>query len=230
MLTKTRILQIGISVALSVLRPAAACGLDISAGDVTFSKRVKSFKELRSANVIPQTLDYSCGPAALATLLSYYFRDRVTEQEIIKYLILTGNLDKIKAHKGFSLLDLKNYCKYRGYRVTGYQGDLEFFARLKQPVLVPVNIKQYDHFVILRGVKGERVFLADPAMGKMTMLTSQFKQIWKGGVGLVISKKKKRTGPLELGEDEKPVAAGSSGMTGSMSSDALGRVLQEGEF
>ena len=36
------------------------------------TKQVKSLKEMRQRQMIPQTRDYSCGAASLATLLRYY--------------------------------------------------------------------------------------------------------------------------------------------------------------
>lgn len=50
-------------------------------------KPVKNYKQIKRRNIISQSLDYSCGPASLATLLTYYFGDIVREKEIIKYLL-----------------------------------------------------------------------------------------------------------------------------------------------
>jgi predicted double-glycine peptidase len=119
-------------IAVTGLLPAAlAADLPFSSSGVSGSKRVKTLKELRSEDIIQQSLDFSCGPAALATILSYYFKDPVQEKDIIRYLLISGDVKKIKQRKGFSMLDLKRYCTYRGYQVTGYRGDLEFFAKLK---------------------------------------------------------------------------------------------------
>lgn len=213
--------------------PVRLSALDVYAPGACFSKPVKSFKELRSKDIVPQSLDYSCGPAAMATLLSYYFNDPVPEREIIRYLLMTGDLARIKARKGFSLLDLKKYCRYRGYQVTGYKGDLEFFAKLNKPVLVPVTIKDYSHFVVMRGVKDGRVFIADPAMGRMTMLVPKFLVIWQSGVGLVLSKdgeERLKEAPLALSDDEDAVKADAAALKNGIGREGLGRILGQGEF
>jgi predicted double-glycine peptidase len=164
-------------------------GLSIVVGNVRLNKKVTSLKAIRSKNVISQGLDYSCGPAALATILNYYLYDPVSEKEIITTLLKTVNLQKVIKRKGFSLLDLKRYAQSRGYNVTGYKMDLTFLKDLDKPVLVPIKVKNYKHFVVVREVVGNRVFIADPTFGNMTVKIYRFIRIWQDGVGLVIEHK-----------------------------------------
>jgi predicted double-glycine peptidase len=80
-------------------------------------------------------------------------------------------------------------------------------------------------------VKGDRVFLADPALGRMTMLAARFEKIWKDGIGLVLSKPgKEDPGPLALADDEDAVKADTEGLKSSFSADQIGRVLGKGEW
>ena len=48
----------------------------------------------------------------------------------------------------------------------------------RAPIIVPVNFAGYNHFVVFRGVYGNRVLLADPAWGNRTMLVEKFEQAW----------------------------------------------------
>lgn len=209
----------------------AAFSLDVGVGTRIY-KPVKNFKEIKTRNIVGQTLDFSCGPASLATLLSYYFQDKITEQEIIKYLLLTTDLEKVKRRKGFSLLDLKNFAKLRGYQVVGYRMDLEYLAGLNKPVLIPVDIKDYSHFVIFRGLKGERVFLADPALGNMTMKVERFLNLWQGGVGLVLSKtgENRLNSALKLSREEEAVFADPAMVRRLFGMDTIGSLYRDGEF
>lgn len=208
----------------------AAFAIQIPIGPM-INKRVKNLKAIKRQHIVSQSLDFSCGPAALATLLSYYFRDKVTENQIIKYLLLTSDLQKIKEKKGFSLLDLKNFAKMRGYKVSGYKMDLEYLIALDRPVLIPIRIKDYSHFVIFRGLKGDRIFLADPALGNMTMRTDKFLHLWTG-VGLVVSKKNKhiKESPLNLTKEEKAVFADPAITRKIFAVDAIGPIYADGEF
>jgi len=143
-------------------------------------------KEIKGRNIIHQSLDFSCGAAGLSTLMHFYLNDPVSEKEIINNILKSVDLAKVKQRKGFSLLDLKKFAEAKGYKVTGYKMDSKFLAELKTPVLVPIKFKAYQHFVIVKGTVGDRVFIADPAVGNMTMKISRFENIWLGGIGLVI--------------------------------------------
>ena len=52
---------------------ALAASLQVNTGDISFHKKVKTFKDLQFQNIVRQTRDYSCGAASLATVLTYYF-------------------------------------------------------------------------------------------------------------------------------------------------------------
>jgi len=216
---------------LNLILCTTSHSLSIDAG-ITFNKPVRNLKQIKRQNIVSQTHDFSCGPASLATLLSFYFRDKVTEAQVIKHLLLTTDIYKVKAKKGFSLLDLKNFAKHRGYKVTGYKMDLEFLVELNQPVLIPMNIKDYSHFVIFRGLQGDRVFVADPALGNMTMKIGRFLEIWRDGIGLVVTKpnKKVKAGPLVLTDKEKAAFADPNITRKLFNPDIIGEIYAEGEF
>lgn len=157
---------------------------------------VKSLLEMRQKGVVVQKWDLSCGAAALATLLGVEHGDQVSEREIatalIKRDIYLENPDKLREQQGFSMLDLKRFVDGRGYRGVGYRDlSLEDLARLA-PILVTIDHHGYSHFAVFRGVKGNRVLLADPAWGNRTMLVDQFEDAWLthprlGKVGFVVA-------------------------------------------
>lgn len=211
---------------------AQAAGLSVGFGGTRISREVKSFQDIRKSSVVAQSLDYSCGPAALATLLSYYFEDKVSEEEIIKFLLLTSDLNKVKARGGFSLLDLKNFAKFKGYEVVGYQADLDFLTKINKPVLIPVSIKDYAHFVVFRGMEGNRVFLADPALGKITITKDKFLHMWQAGIGLVLTRQgeEKSDSPLSLSKKERAVAADPAQLRQSLGIHSLGQIYSQSEF
>lgn len=158
---------------------------------------VKSLLEMRQDRVVVQQWDLSCGAAALATLLNYQHDDPVSEREIAKGLIEREEyLEEpllVRARHGFSLLDLKRYVDKRGYRGIGY-GQLTLEDLIERaPVIVPVRLHGYNHFVVFRGALGNRVLLADPAFGNQTMLASKFEGTWLdyaqfGKVGFVVAR------------------------------------------
>jgi len=166
----------------------AAHATNFSASGMRFNKKVRCLKEIRQENVVTQSLDYSCGAAGLATLFNYYLNDPIPEIEIINSLLNTIPLEKVVARQGFSLFDLKKFAQSKGYLVTGYRMDFEYLKSLGKPVLVPIKFKNYRHFVVVKGVFGDRVFIADPAVGNMTMKKEKFMSMWTNGIGFVVER------------------------------------------
>jgi uncharacterized protein len=167
---------------------------------------VRSLLEMREEGVVVQKWDLSCGAAALATILNYQHGDPVSEREIATTLIgreeYLANPMLIRARHGFSLLDLKRYVDRRGYEGVGY-GNLTFEDLIDlAPVMVPVDFR-FPHFVVFRGVRGNRVLLADPAFGNRTMHVAKFQAAWMdyeefGRVGFVVARTDGATPPNQL--------------------------------
>jgi predicted double-glycine peptidase len=153
---------------------------------LSFNKKVKSLKEIKRESVVTQSLDISCGAAGLSTLLNYYLDDPISEKEIIARLLQITPLEKVKARRGFSLFDLKQFAQEKGYKVEGYKMDIDFLRDLNKPILVPIQFKNYRHFVVIREIVGDRVFIADPAAGNVMMKLTQFKKTWIDGIGLLV--------------------------------------------
>lgn len=161
------------------------------------AREVKSLLEMRHENVVVQQWDLSCGAAALTTLLNYQYDDPITEREVAIGLMNREEYIKnpllVRMREGFSLLDLKRFVDGRGYRGIGY-GKLSFEHLLeKAPIVVPIDTKGYNHFVIFRGMHGNRVLLADPAWGNRTMLVKTFQDSWiefpeVGKVGFIVAR------------------------------------------
>ena len=51
--------------------------------------------------------------------------------------------------------------------------------KISGPVLVYIEPRGYKHFAVLRGVKGGRVYLADPARGNIRMPLYAFVETWR---------------------------------------------------
>lgn len=143
---------------------------------------VESLLERRHRNTVIQRWDLSCGAAALATILNYQHGLSVTEREIAigmmsreEYL---ENPSIVNFRRGFSLLDLKRFVDARGFNGIGLGqlgfDDLEEFV----PIIVPISVHGYQHFVVFRGSLGNRVLVADPAFGNRTMARSRFEDSW----------------------------------------------------
>jgi hypothetical protein len=141
-----------------------------------------TLKQLRDQYVVKQQLDYSCGSAAMATLMLYYFGERTSEQAILDRLFapLNEKQKKAKAKKGFSLLDLRNVAQSMGYEAAGFKLPIKELSHLSAPVIVHLEAEGYKHFAVLRGLSWHRVYLADPARGNLRMSLDRFLDEWTG--------------------------------------------------
>ncbi len=147
-------------------------------GGGIYYKDVASYRDRRMTKVIAQTEDYSCGAAALATLLHYYFGRHLNERDAILGMFKTGEQKEIQK-RGFSLLDMKRYCQGFQYKAQGFRvEDVHKLRDLKIPVIGLLDTRQYKHFVVIRGADSKFVYLSDPSFGNRKMPLEDFDQDW----------------------------------------------------
>lgn len=196
--------------ALAVVTLLASCAAGGPARDLSArvpSACLHSLKDLRDRNVVKQDFDYSCGAASLATLLRFYFRDPVSERalllDMLKSLSAAETQDRIA--NGFTLLDLQGAAQRRGYQAEGVALEMKSLTELGGPVLLHMNIQGQRHFLVFRGVSGDRIFLADPNRGNVRMDVWRFARQWTG-VALALGREGVEipaTHPLSLRSEEK---------------------------
>jgi len=175
-----------LALSVSALPLAAEAGaIAIESADTTFNVPVVTYKEMHFRRVVRQAYDFSCGSAALATLLTYHYRQPLAEDVVLKAMFDVGDQDKIK-QEGFSLLDMKKYLESIGLRAEGYQVDLDKIAEVGIPGIVLIKTKGYLHFVVLKGIRGDEVLIGDPAQGAKFMSREKFKEIWTNDIFFVI--------------------------------------------
>jgi len=158
-----------------------------SGGD--FSVNVTSQKEARFKTTLRQQYDFSCGSAALATLLTFHYEQPVSEEEIFKAMYDAGDQDKIRKN-GFSLLDIKNYLNDRGYQSDGFRISLDKLKGVGIPAIVLIDHKGYKHFVVVKGVTSTEILIGDSSNGVRRMPRTQFESMWNGLLFLIRNKDK----------------------------------------
>jgi hypothetical protein len=149
---------------------------------------VTSKKETQFRSTMRQRYDFSCGSAALATLLTSGYEDAVSEGAVFSRMYEAGDKERIRKH-GFSLLDMKMYLESQGYMADGYRLSLEKLAELGVPAITVMNMKGYKHFVVVKGVAEKEVLVSDPAAGTMVLPRPHFETMWNGIVFLIRNRK-----------------------------------------
>ena len=154
-------------------------------GGETLRVPVRSLASMRTGATVLQQYDFSCGSAAVATLLTHHYGHPVSEQEVLEAMYATGDQAKIRK-EGFSLLDMKRYLHGLGYAADGFQQPLDRLAEARLPAIVLVDDKGYQHFVVVKGLRDGRVLLGDPARGTVALSRAEFDKRWVGGLLFVV--------------------------------------------
>lgn len=166
----------------------AGCAADVSGssrfvapvgpvGD--YAVGVRSMVDQKFASVIRQRYDFSCGSAALATLLRYHYERDVAEEAAFRGMWAHGDREQIR-RVGFSLLDMKRWLASKGLAADGYKVTLAKVADTGIPGIALIAIKNYRHFVVVKGVREQEVLLGDPSAGLIVMPRAEFEAAWNG--------------------------------------------------
>ncbi|MBI3297937.1 MAG: hypothetical protein HYZ75_07230 [Elusimicrobia bacterium] len=160
----------------------------------------RSLVELRSKGTVLQTHEYSCGAAALATLMGR-FGKTATEAEVLDG-IFGGKLPMEAGPQGrprlraLSLADLEAGARGAGFKVVSTQvPDRKSFPEVLRalgPGIARMRLYgEIPHFVLLDELRDGWVKVADPGYGNFWLPAGKLFDAWDAGdrVFLTISKR-----------------------------------------
>ncbi|MFM0648459.1 C39 family peptidase [Paraburkholderia bryophila] len=184
------------SCTLCVDQTYAQASIDTSTfAGVPLTKTVRSMKDIRYSHIVNQQFDYSCGAAALATLLKFGYGIDIPETELIRRMMVFST-PEVVVKNGFSMLDMKKFVETIGMRGRGFRVTVDALQHLQIPVMVLMNIDGYEHFVIVKHAEQGRIFIADPALGNRIVMQEDFAKTWNGLVFAVLGKPFREDSPL----------------------------------
>jgi predicted double-glycine peptidase len=158
-----------------------------------YSVPATSLREARYSTMVRQQFDFSCGSAALSTLLTYHYRFPVNEQTVFEGMFAHGDQEKIR-REGFSLLDMKRYLEAHGFEANGFEAPLDKLAAAGIPAIVLINERGYNHFVVIKGIRDRRILIGDPSGGTRAVARETFEAMWVNQILFVISNRQERAG------------------------------------
>lgn len=147
--------------------------------------QVMSWWEIPFRSIVRQQYDFSCGSAAVATLLTYHYGRRTSEPEPFAWMWRNGDQDTIR-RVGFSMFEMRAYLAHLGYRAEGFRLTQDQLRNLNRPSIALINSDGFRHFVVIKGVRGDRVLLGDSVRGLNEYSLTDFGAMWNGIVLSVI--------------------------------------------
>lgn len=142
----------------------------------------ETYRQLRYSQIISQTTWYTCGPAALATLFTFYYGQPVSEAQITKFSVEDMVARGKDPQEGVTVLTLRNTSRANGIEAAGYRLTFEQLQdTLKSGLPVLVNtLRPQPHFAVVVAIEGNTVILADPSWGLKTQDKQWFLDAWNG--------------------------------------------------
>ncbi|MEI7783625.1 MAG: C39 family peptidase [Betaproteobacteria bacterium] len=163
--------------------PGSAPRSNAVVGD--FAVPVLSWRQARLAGTLLQQYDFSCGSAAVATLLTHHYGLPTSEGAVFERMFAQGDQARIR-RDGFSMLDLKRALAAYGLQADGFEQPLEKLLEAGLPAIVLISENGYQHFVVVKGLAGERVLIGDPAKGTRAISRRAFDEAWRNRLLLVV--------------------------------------------
>jgi len=158
-------------------------GREVAGGD--FSVGVMTWWDIPFRSVVRQRFDFSCGSAAVATLLTYHYNRPTREHAPFRAMWDLGDKQTIRK-VGFSMLDMRNYLQSLGYRAEGFKLKPGQLIELKRPVIVLLNINGFKHFVVVKGQTKDLILVGDSVLGLNKYSTEEFQKYWNGVILAIV--------------------------------------------
>jgi predicted double-glycine peptidase len=190
-----RIIALAFLLCVASMIEAAQMPLSVLPGGAVVYKPIQSIRERKFADLVQQKTDFSCGAAALATILRQAYWLDVNEEQIIEGMLSHSDKDLVRV-QGFSMLDMKRYVESIGLRARGYRVAPETLNDIKIPVVVLMDIRGYKHFVVMQKVHQGWVYIGDPVLGHKRYKVDDFVKGWNGIIFAVIGQGYDKTNAL----------------------------------
>ncbi len=175
------------ALALPGWRAAAAAQL-LPVPGLAVQSSLSGMRALRYSGMVAQQRDFSCGAAALATLLDDGYGFHFSEaQTIVAMMRLVAHPAEV-LKSGFSMLDMKAFVETLGLHAVGFEVNMAAMRHLRIPVIVLLEVNGYSHFVVVKKVDRDLVFISDPALGNRAIDVETFARSWQGLVLAVVGR------------------------------------------
>lgn len=121
-------------------------------------------KSRKKTPTVIQMENLECGAAALAIILGYYGTYIPLEELRVKCGV---------SRSGVNAYNVTEAAKFYGLEATGFRVDANHIHEVELPAILYWD---FEHFVVLEGVRGNAVYINDPAMGPVKIALEEFRR------------------------------------------------------
>jgi predicted double-glycine peptidase len=156
--------------------------------DRQFNAEIQPWTATKSKNVVKQQREYTCGAASVATILRYYYKDPISEEQILLASLGDLSAEEItdREKNGLSMGDLVRGVGKLEYVAAVLKLEYDKLATLPAPVVIRLIKDDFKHFVVFRGELDGWVFVADPLRGNVRIPQPEFRKQWDGNVLAIV--------------------------------------------
>ena len=115
--------------------------------------RIKPALQDQFRGIVRQAYDYSCGSAALTTLLNGYVGTQLDEQQVMNGLMQFGETDKIVERRSFSLLDMKRFVAALGLESGAIEENLKTWSNKGSRLLFLFLMQDLNILLSIKHIK-----------------------------------------------------------------------------
>lgn len=175
---------------VAVAALCAALSVALSApGALGAGAGFRDWISLRDQGVVKQDFDFSCGLAALATVLGQQLGIAVTEAELLQQLGLPAERlrggsalsaeDVALINRGVSMATLSTLARGYSLAPVAVAVSMEQLAQLRVPAIAYVEVQGEPHFTVIRGLGPTgQVQVADPSWGNRLFSAQAFARLF----------------------------------------------------
>lgn len=186
-----------------------------------FTVAVKSWWEIPFRSVIRQRFDFSCGSASVATLLTHHYARPTLEREPFAQMWKLGDRETI-SKVGFSMFDMKTYLQSIGYRAEGFRITMDQLRQIRRPTIVLLDLNGYKHFVVVKGIRADRVLVGDSTLGLNEYSAEDFEKYWNNIALAIVSTPAKTRPVFNLASDWGPWSRAPTDQAGNQLDQSAG--------
>ena len=125
---------------------------------------------MKTVRYVKQSNIKDCASSCIYNIIRFY-KGNINYNNITKRLHITK--------KGSSIYNVVKTLRYYKLKSDAYRCDYENLINLNHPVIAYLKINNYYHYVIVKRIRNNKVFIFDPIRGDLTYSKKEFLNEWE---------------------------------------------------